>query len=530
MDTSSGNRLDVPYLKSPPKVIPIDIGRQLFVDDFLIASATLKRSFHKPEKYAGNPIFKPETPLETTASRTGNWAAVAKSGGIWWDAKEHLFRMWYEAGWLSTVALATSRDGLSWERPDLDVVRGTNQVLPTDLTPDSWTVVPNFNSTDPEAQWTLYVHPPVAQTGITPPSTCLTSPDGIHWTRRKEAGPAGDRSTHHYNPFRKKWVFSLRSSLPEKKRARSYYECEDFMKGCGWGDAEVTTFWLAADREDPIDPSTGQDRAQLYNFDAVAYESLMLGLFEIHMGPENPKCQATGMPKITELMFAYSRDGFHWDRPDRRSAIGAEKKDVWDRAYIQSVGSVCNVRGDQLWFYYSGFQGNPAKTTPEIKEWQANGMYDRGSMGVAFLRRDGFASMDAGNAVGSLTTRPVQFSGTQLFVNVAASKGRLRAEIRNQDGTPIIPFTIENSVPFTGDSTATSLKWNGASDLTSIKGRPVVFYFELENGSLYSFWVSRDESGRSDGFVAGGGPGFTGPTDTVGTRAIAVDRAVRSSR
>src|SRR5262245_15080691 len=30
-----------PYLISPPAVIPIDIGRQLFVDDFLIAETTL---------------------------------------------------------------------------------------------------------------------------------------------------------------------------------------------------------------------------------------------------------------------------------------------------------------------------------------------------------------------------------------------------------------------------------------------------------------------------------------------------------
>src|SRR5207249_2773255 len=33
-----------PYLKSPPKVIPIDVGRQLFVDDFLIEETTLKRT------------------------------------------------------------------------------------------------------------------------------------------------------------------------------------------------------------------------------------------------------------------------------------------------------------------------------------------------------------------------------------------------------------------------------------------------------------------------------------------------------
>src|SRR5437868_13128919 len=35
-----------PYLSSPPDVINIDVGRQLFVDDFLIEESSLYREFH----------------------------------------------------------------------------------------------------------------------------------------------------------------------------------------------------------------------------------------------------------------------------------------------------------------------------------------------------------------------------------------------------------------------------------------------------------------------------------------------------
>ncbi|MCC7087092.1 MAG: hypothetical protein IT427_18990, partial [Pirellulales bacterium] len=35
----------VPYLESPPAVIPIDVGRQLFVDDFLIEKTDLARQY-----------------------------------------------------------------------------------------------------------------------------------------------------------------------------------------------------------------------------------------------------------------------------------------------------------------------------------------------------------------------------------------------------------------------------------------------------------------------------------------------------
>ena len=38
-----------PYLVSPSEVIPIDVGRQLFVDDFLIKHTTMKRAYHSAE-------------------------------------------------------------------------------------------------------------------------------------------------------------------------------------------------------------------------------------------------------------------------------------------------------------------------------------------------------------------------------------------------------------------------------------------------------------------------------------------------
>ena len=43
--------MPVPYLDNVPDVIPIDVGRQLFVDDFLVAESTLHRTFHQPEFY-----------------------------------------------------------------------------------------------------------------------------------------------------------------------------------------------------------------------------------------------------------------------------------------------------------------------------------------------------------------------------------------------------------------------------------------------------------------------------------------------
>lgn len=520
VDITDRSPMRIPYLEHPPEVIVIDVGRQLFIDDFLIEETNLRRRFHSPEKYEGNPVLKAETPLElgqiqpkgyTKMYGENNAGAVPKSGGCWWDPDEQVFKMWYEASWFGPIAMVTSKDGIHWERPDLDVWPGTNVVSPPDIQPDSWTVVPDWNTTNPDRRWTLFVQPP----GPAQHGTSLVSPDGIHWNERTVSGYAGDRSTHHYNPFRQKWVYSLRTSFQDRGRARSYFETHDFFEGAHWGRNERIP-WMMTDERDPVDFMI-RETPSLYNFDAVAYESIMLGWFQIHHGPSNQECRRAGLPKITELMYAFSRDGFHYDRPDRRAHIEASRGNFWDRGYIQSLGNILVIMGDYIYFYYIGYAGNPAQGP------HGRGHYDNGATGLAILRRDGFASMDAVNRTGELTTRPLTFSGSRLFFNLDAPEGSLRVEIRDENNQPIEPFTLENSNALSTDSTLTAFSWKGGADLSALAGQTIRFHFELTNGSLYSFWVSKDETGRSDGYIAGGGPGYFGPTDTVGLGAFEVD-------
>ena len=55
---------DPPYLNDPPSVIPITVGRQLFVDDFLIQENALTRVFHHARYYPDNPVLQPATVWE----------------------------------------------------------------------------------------------------------------------------------------------------------------------------------------------------------------------------------------------------------------------------------------------------------------------------------------------------------------------------------------------------------------------------------------------------------------------------------
>jgi hypothetical protein len=530
IDWTTNTPMRVPYLENPPKLISIDVGRQLFVDDFLIEQGDLTREYHHPTKYEKNPVLKPETAIEHSGVN-GLAVAAPKSGGLWWNPEKKNFELWYEAGWVSTIAYATSRDGLTWERPNLPLKAGTNQILPDTIKPDSWTVVRDYRTTDPKQAYKIFLR----GGGNRDRARAFVSEDGIDWGKPIDSGITGDRSTMFYNPFRKVWVYSLRWSSPGG-RSRAYWECDDFLQGMQWLPDEPMP-WARTDSLDLPDPRIG-DKPQLYNLDAVAYESIMLGFFEILHGPPNDVNAAKGLPKNTGLNFAYSRDGFHWSRPDRAMAINSEQRPVWDRGYVQSLGNICVVRGDKLWFYYIGFAGdeNLKFGDPKIKMTSSmqSGLYANASTGVAFLRRDGFISLNADANGGVLTTRPLSFSGKHLFVNLDAPQGSLIAEALDMHGKSIEPFTFANSLPVSGDSTLVQMRWTGGDDLSPLAGRAVRFRFKLTNGKLYAFWVSRDASGRSDGYVAGGGPGFTCDIDTVGKAALdaedVLQRKVQTSK
>src|SRR5262249_53104759 len=79
-----------PYLKSPPAVIPIDLGRQFLVDDFLVEQTTLTRTFHRPVPHKEAPVLRPETEWEKQGRSP---MAMVFSDGVWYDPADRLFKM-----------------------------------------------------------------------------------------------------------------------------------------------------------------------------------------------------------------------------------------------------------------------------------------------------------------------------------------------------------------------------------------------------------------------------------------------------
>ena len=99
-------------------------------------------------------------------------------------------------------------------------------------------------------------------------------------------------------------------------------------------------------------------RTQLYDVNTVAYESVLPGAF-----------------------IASSR---HWGD--------------WNYGYSHAAGGLCLVLDNELWFYFGAFSGQESVLKPgETGGFeQDNTMYAGGATVLATLRRNGFASLDAG--------------------------------------------------------------------------------------------------------------------------------------
>ena len=504
--------MPVPYLDNKPNVIPINTGRQLFVDNYLISETNLVPIYHTPNYYAGNPVLEPNQEWEKTIE--GAPYAAPFSDGIWYDEKDGKFKMWYLAGAGSIhkdekqtfyTCYAESEDGKSWKKVNQDIVPGTNIVDTCNR--DAATIWLDREEKEPNKRWKFFNierRPGDRRWQV----VLKYSADGIHWSKGvAQSGDQGDRTTAFYNPFTRKWALSMRAGTPVSSRSRYYIEHEDpemlvslahrIRKDA---DDKHIVFWFTPDDKELRHEKYPEVEPGIYNFDAIPYESIMLGLYSAWAGPENRVCAENGIQKRNIISLGYSRDGFHFARPTHQPFMNVnETEGAWNWGNMQSINGTPLIIGDSLYFYASGRRLNKI-------------MWDSyTSTGLATLRRDGFVSMQAGKDEGYLTTEKLSFDGKYLFVNadVDGEKAVLYVEVLDENKEPIPGFTKDECKPIKrSDSTKTLVTWKNHNDLGSLAGKNIHLKFYLTDGDLYAFWISPWESGESRGYTSGGGPGL----------------------
>ena len=182
-------------------------------------------------------------------------------------------------------------------------------------------------------------------------------------------------------------------------------------------------------------------------------------------------------PGISEAVFLSSRDGVDW-KPFHEAFIrpGRDQRN-WVHRTTMTAAGLLETGEDEISLYVS-----------------RNYTYPSSYLERFVLRTDGFVSVNAPFAGGEFVTRPLRFSGSELFLNYSTSAaGSIRIEIQDEDGQPIPGFTLEESPVLYGDHIERSVKWQrpGTSitdpmRLDRLSEKPVRLRFVLKDADLYS--------------------------------------------
>ena len=156
----------------------------------------------------------------------------------------------------------------------------------------------------------------------------------------------------------------------------------------------------------------------------------------------------------------------------------------FDRFNIRLTGAAPIRVGDKLYIYYR------STASRHIPYKGKDNNQEAGGMGLAFLRADGFASLNANYEGGKVITRPFLTRGKELRVNARANFGKLQVEVIDQQDVPIAGFTRDDCETVHADSCNCTVRWKDNATLEQLQGRPIRLKFYLQNVRFYSYWIA----------------------------------------
>ncbi len=498
--------------------------KHLFIDDHELEEIdNLARKLHQPHKFRGNAVVRPENRWENCVIEIRTTPA--------WDPEEGLFKMLYQsgaegpdpnltldvtgapAGEESFMCLATSEDGVNWEKPNLGLfdyhgvlwngkpIGKENNIVGVGR---SLFLAPIYDGTDPDPSrrykgmgWWAG-----GSGGLTP----VVSSDCLHWSALEDFNvPSSDEAHLTHLSDEKRFVAMVKNRGPGGRAPYGRSHClsisEDFEN---WSELELV---FHADQEDqengmeriarfiedpeylsPVYNRPEEYRTDVYNFPVFKYEGLYLGLPVMHhwTGKHAPLYANVDSRKSVELTS--SRDLRNWERSANRAPFLELSKVGDGSAYDTGQVVVTNgpvVRNNELWFYYLACRHR----SQSIEDTLNRKYLDTAATCMARLRMDGFVSLKGGVEWGSVLTKPIEVTGERLHINVDSWRGKVTAEVLDASSSePIAGYTNDDAVPAVLDNIDHAMSWKDKTDLSGLRGCKVRLRFSLWNGELYSYW------------------------------------------
>jgi hypothetical protein len=508
----------------------------LLLDNHTVAQTkNLTQQFFPAQKHLANPIMR----------RTERWEGVGPylwGNRLMQDEKTRELRMWYIAydfkGNFYRWGYANSRDGLHWNKPDLNLEKldgsFAKNCLPLGPHPEKGT---RSIARDPRPE----TPPERRYLGVrfTYDGEFVSfSPDGIAWTELPQNPvwhvPSDiihvmwDERRNRFTAYFKVWELSgteinpdgsekpfiahmptftpreLTNVTAQFEGPRIYFKTNGvaevkqskFVLRSGTqgrddgGGVSLSGKWNAkrvqawAESEDGIHwrnervilRADKQDSAtaNIQYMFVMRYGVYYLGFLTLH--------DEAGFFRI---QFAWSSDGLNWNRSWRQPWLDVGSENDFDRGMVLGPADPI-FQEKEIWFPYGGF---PIRHDSPSTDWQS-------AIGLATTRLDGFSSWQAGAETGELVTQPFCCTGDKLFINADAKSGSVQVEVLDERGLPIKGLEMESCRAITSDTLANEtngwVRWK--KDLRSVKGKTIQLRFVLKNARLFSFRIADEQT------------------------------------
>lgn len=494
------------------KPIPIGKDKQLVFDDlFLERSEGINLRMNAPIQEPG-PVLTADKPWEKAV---GHYNTVILDQGklrMWYfcelageEAEVRRRKFDWPRGLWHAICYAESTDGVHWEKPNLGRVAfegswTNNIVTPSDRDARQPGATVFRDETAPADErykmWTVYIKYEIQNQGgkdVVKRSRQglwgMVSPNGLDWRFVEDGeyplsrGNAID--THNvcfWDEDISRYIGFVRITKTPKGRQRTcsvgVVTSSDFRK---WTWAKEVFRADAVDEAAPVPYGEPEWRPVVDFYTPMGMKVPGVRNAYVLLPTAYYHWDRDAFPSTIDVRLATSRDLHHWWQPAEREPFLRLTKDGTGGAGMIFSNPWMIPMEDELWIYYAG-RGWDHRQSPAVRDVSRDGIFR------ARLRQDGFVSADAGYGGGEFTTPALIFDGKSLELNMDGSAGGwLLVEILSEGGAPISHFRLADCDPVRGNSVRKRVTWNGASDVSSLCGKPVRLRFVMKSTKLFAF-------------------------------------------
>jgi len=453
---------------------PIEIGaqRELFVDDYLIESMEgVSLRMHAPVEC--ETVLRFDAPWE---GRYCGYVTVIDDGGTYRMYYRGLPRAKADGSNLEVTCYAESDDGIAWRKPELGLfeVEGStaNNVILAGAAPLSHNFAPFLDTrpgVDPDARFKALAG--TKKSGL----IAFASGDGIRWRKLQEAPVLTDGAFDSQN---------VASWSETEQQYVSYYRT--------WSEGDFGGFrWVS--RSTSPDFLNWTDGVEMNKGDAP-WE-------HIYTNQTLPYFRA---PQVYVAMAARFMPGRRVVTAEEAAELGVEAQYSGDCSDVVLMTSRGGTRYNRTFLSAFVRPGIGLENWTSRTNYPARGILPTGDRELSVyvqhnygqptghlarytIRPDGFASAYAPYAGGELVTKPIAFTGSDLFLNFATSAaGSVRVAVLDAEGNDLEGFTLADCPELIGNFLDRRVPWRGGRSIEELAGTPVRLRFVLKDADLYA--------------------------------------------